>query len=169
MNKLLTFKILLLFIFFGVSCSTSENEENHTTSTSNNNTKSPNLEILHSERNDSLYTLVVFKHDESMLVHDENMPKVKRTLKQHYEDTNEKEVKDQIMKCLRTFNKASEDMFAWMRGFQGIDLYDEDYKAMQEQEVWDYLQSEEQKIEVVAAQIDSAMVLGDSLLSQLTK
>jgi hypothetical protein len=102
---------------------------------------------------DSLYTLVVAKHDEVM-PKTADISKLSRILRSDLENLGEDkastEKKERILELLSALQSGHDAMFDWMGEFKGAHTNKEFYEKSKENELLTYLKEEELKIERVA-------------------
>lgn len=102
---------------------------------------------------DSLYKLVVAKHDEVM-PKTADISKLSRILRSDMEnmgeDQTEKIKKETILGHLSALQQGHDAMFDWMGDFKGIHTNEEFYKKNKDQVLLEYLKEEEIKIDRVA-------------------
>ena len=101
--------------------------------------------------NDSLYQLVVNKHDEVMPKDGDiegAIAQLRNDLKEIPE--NQTENRQKILDLLSQLKEAHDEMWVWMNAFKNTDLDTEFYEKMDEAERTSYLKEEERVIEGVA-------------------
>ena len=135
-------KVLFLFTFIIVLFSCNNENANH-----------ENKSRILSPKVDSLYTLVVAKHDEVMHK-TSDISKLSRILRTDMEnmgnDKNSEKKKERIIQILTSLQAAHDAMFDWMGEFKGITTNEEYYKKTKDEELLKYLHEEEIKIDRVA-------------------
>ena len=110
-----------------------------------------------------------------MRKHDEVMPKISdiRLLQKQLREELEKDSiasdslkKENILELLSKLKKADDAMFDWMNEFKNPHLNQEFYLKSKDEELLDYLKSEDKKIEVVANQMLESIQLSKNLLKK---
>jgi hypothetical protein len=135
------YRALLFLIFTTALCSCAEKS------------KTVGKELNLSPAVESLYKLVVAKHDEVM-------PKIsdisklstllRSDLENMGEDKGSKEKKEKTLELLTALQSAHDAMFDWMGEFKSTLTSADFYKKNNEKELLEYLKSEEVKIDRVA-------------------
>jgi hypothetical protein len=133
--QILSFFYLLLF-FVLLSCGQNSNNSD-TTDTK----KNPKI--------DSLYKIVMAKHDEVMPKTADIM-KLTKILRQKLEIEKDNVAKEKILNHLRELETSNDGMMEWMHEFKNEHLDKEFYEKKSSEEVLDYLKKEENSIEQVA-------------------
>ena len=128
------FSILFYLVLF--SCSQSSNNSN-------------SEDIKLNPKVDSLYKLVVAKHDEVM-PKDKDIMKLLKTLRQILETEKDSAKKEKILNLLQVLQSGHDAMFDWMRDFKNLHLDNKFYENKTEKELLDYLSAEEINIDRVA-------------------
>jgi len=128
------FSILFYLVLF--SCSQSSNNSN-------------SEDIKLNPKVDSLYKLVVAKHDEVM-PKDKDIMKLLKTLRQILETEKDSAKKEKILNLLQVLQSGHDAMFDWMRDFKNLHLDNKFYENKSEKELLDYLSAEEINIDRVA-------------------
>jgi hypothetical protein len=128
------FSILFYLVLF--SCSQSSNNSN-------------SEDIKLNTKVDSLYKLVVAKHDEVM-PKDKDIMKLLKTLRQILETEKDSAKKEKILNLLQVLQSGHDAMFDWMRDFKNLHLDNKFYENKSEKELLDYLSAEEINIDRVA-------------------
>jgi hypothetical protein len=128
------FSILFYLVLF--SCSQSSNNSN-------------SEDIKLNPKVDSLYKLVVAKHDEVM-PKDKDIMKLLKTLRQILETEKDSAKKEKILNLLQVLQSGHDAMFDWMRDFKNLHLDKKFYENKSEKELLDYLSAEEINIDRVA-------------------
>jgi hypothetical protein len=128
------FSILFYLVLF--SCSQSSNNSN-------------SEDIKLNPKVDSLYKLVVAKHDEVM-PKDKDIMKLLKTLRQILETEKDSAKKEKILNLLQVLQSGHDAMFDWMRDFKNLHLDNKFYENKSEKELLDYLRAEEINIDRVA-------------------
>ena len=128
------FSILFYLVLF--SCSQSSNNSN-------------SEDIKLNPKVDSLYILVVAKHDEVM-PKDKDIMKLLKTLRQILETEKDSAKKEKILNLLQVLQSGHDAMFDWMRDFKNLHLDNKFYENKSEKELLDYLSAEEINIDRVA-------------------
>lgn len=150
------FGILLAFMSSLVACiDTTSNERTDTAATA-----------FLSDQAQILYTEVGMVHDTAMVL----MAPLERTqmsIRKTFEYVNDQE-KDRGLQLLTDLTKAGEAMMDWMHEFKGVELYEEDYKAMTEEEILKYLNQEKVAMEQIDQQMRSAIQEGQAYLQRYT-
>jgi hypothetical protein len=98
---------------------------------------------------DSLYKLVVAKHDEVM-PKTADISKLTQQLRKQLEGIKSETEKEKVLNLLAGLQSANDAMFDWMGEFKGMHNNMEYYEKTKEEELMSYLKSEEVKIERVA-------------------
>ena len=112
-----------------------------------NNSKTADIKL--NPKVDSLYKLVVAKHDEVM-PKDKDIMKLLKTLRQMLETEKDSAKKEKILNLLQILQSGHDAMFDWMRDFKNLHLDNKFYEDKSEKELLDYLNAEEVNIERVA-------------------
>ena len=134
MRRLSSFLALTFLIFF--SCQNSKE-------------KQPGSQALTDPKIDSLYKLVVAKHDEVM-PKTSDISKLTQQLRKRLEIEKSEPEKEKILNLLAGLQSANDAMFDWMGEFKGLHNNKEYYEKTDGKELSNYLKSEEIKIERVA-------------------
>ncbi len=134
MRRLSRFLALTFLIFF--SCQNSKE-------------KQPGSQPLTDPKIDSLYKLVVAKHDEVM-PKTSDISKLTQQLRKRLEIEKSETEKEKILNLLAGLQSANDAMFDWMGEFKGLHNNKEYYEKTDGKELSNYLKSEEIKIERVA-------------------
>lgn len=134
MQLLKAFSLLFYLVLF--SCSQSSNNSN-------------SEEIKLNPKVDSLYKLVVAKHDEVM-PKDKDIMKLLKTLRQILETEKDSAKKEKILNLIQVLQSGHDAMFDWMRDFKNLHLDNKFYENKSEKELLDYLSAEEINIDRVA-------------------
>jgi hypothetical protein len=116
-------------------------------SQSSNNSNSEDIKL--NPKVDSLYKLVVAKHDEVM-PKDKDIMKLLKTLRQILETEKDSAKKEKILNLLQVLQSGHDAMFDWMRDFKNLHLDNKFYENKSEKELLDYLSAEEINIDRVA-------------------
>lgn len=136
--------IYLSCLFFLFSCDNNNNKDNNSTIT---NPEEAEFSLTNPAA--ELYQIVGEKHDTAMLLMT-NIGKMQSLLRIQLEATETLEAeKDSILNLLTALKKADDGMMNWMREFKSTELNDEEYKAMSEEQIMNYLKDEEAKIEKI--------------------
>ena len=114
---------------------------------STNNSNSADIKL--NPKVDSLYKLVVAKHDEVM-PKDKDIMKLLKTLRQMLETEKDISRKEKILNLVQVLQSGHNAMFDWMRDFKNLHLDQKFYENKSEKELLDYLSAEEVNIERVA-------------------
>jgi hypothetical protein len=134
-------RALLFLIFTLALCSCAEKS------------KTVEKELKLSPAVESLYKLVVAKHDEVM-PKISDISKLSTLLRSDMEnmgdDKESKERKEKILELLTALQSAHDAMFDWMGEFKSTITNADFYKKSKEKELLEYLKSEEIKIDRVA-------------------
>ena len=131
------FYLFIILCFF--SCSNNQNK--------NNESSSGDKEI------DSLYNVVVAKHDEVMpkITNIKNYQMILRADLENIDNPNDiKEKKEVILKLVNKLQKGDDAMFDWMNNFKNKHLNAEFYAKTKKDQIIKYLKEEEDKIDGVA-------------------
>jgi hypothetical protein len=134
MRRLSSFLVLTFLIFF--SCQNSKENQ-------------PDSQAKIDPKIDSLYKLVVAKHDEVM-PKTSDISKLTQQLRKRLEIEKSETEKEKILNLLAGLQSANDAMFDWMGEFKGLHNNKEYYEKTDEKELSNYLKSEEIKIERVA-------------------
>jgi hypothetical protein len=130
------FKALFFLILFAlISC--------------NENSKKTSGEQTNYPKVDSLYKLVVAKHDEVM-PKTADISKLTKILRGKLDSVKNDPEKEKILNLLQSLQSAHDAMFDWMGEFKGMHTNMDFYKTNSEQELLNYLGDEEVKIDRVA-------------------
>lgn len=151
------FGILIVLMNILVACTNTTSKE--TTDTATTTYLSDQAQIL--------YTEVGAVHDTAMVL----MGPLERTqmsIRKTFEYVND-EVKEMGLQRLTDLTKAGEAMMDWMHEFKGIELYEEDYKVMTEEEILKYLNQEKVAMEQIDQQMRSAIQEGRAYLQHYSK
>lgn len=118
---------------------------------------------------DSLYELVVAKHD-TVMPKISNMEALQQKLRKQLEALpNAKSStfrKDSILQLLTGLQKGHDAMFDWMGDFKNTHLHEDFYKNTPEAELMLYLKNEEAKIETVARLMLESMEKSEAFLKE---
>jgi len=128
----------ICFCFFTILCSCAQKSNNTNSSES---TLSPKV--------DSLYKLVVAKHDEVM-PKTSDISKLSNILRKQLKNEKESAVKEKILNLLQGLQSGHDAMFDWMGTFKNLHLDKDFYEKKSERELMKYLSEEEIKIDRVA-------------------
>jgi len=127
---------------------------------------SPSTATGLSQKMDSLYTLVVAKHDSIM-------PKIGNIEAYQFQlrkltatDSLSIEEKKAALLILAQLKKGHEAMFDWMNAFKNPHLNEDFYAQSSEKELWSYLQTEEDKIEEVTKLMQNSMQQAQNFLEE---
>ena len=134
MSKKIGFYLIIIFLI---------------TSCVGNSKKDKQTENMLNPKVDSLYKLVVAKHDEVM-PKTVDISKLTQVLRSKLENTKDEVEKEKILNLLEGLQSAHDAMFDWMGAFKGLHTNEEFYQKKPEQELINYLKDEETKIERVA-------------------
>jgi hypothetical protein len=115
----------------------------------NENSKEASKEQTNHPKVDSLYKLVVAKHDEVM-PKTADISKLTKILREKLSIAKKEIDKEKILNMLQKLQSAHDSMFDWMGEFKGMHTNMDFYKSKSEQELLKYLKDEEVKIEGVA-------------------
>ena len=115
----------------------------------NENSKEASKEQTIHPKVDSLYKLVVAKHDEVM-PKTADISKLIKILRDKLSIVKNEIDKEKILNILQKLQSAHDSMFDWMGEFKGIHTNMDFYKSKSELELLKYLKDEEIKIEEVA-------------------
>lgn len=137
MQKQSAFYFLLIFLM----CSCGQNS-----------TFSDKNDLKVSTKVDSLYKLVMAKHDEVM-PKTSDITKHTKILRQKLEGTKNNSEKENILSLLQKLQSADDAMLEWMHDFKNIHLDKDFYENKSEKELVAYLKEEEIKIDNVAKQM----------------
>jgi hypothetical protein len=131
------FYLFIILCFF--SCSNNQNK--------NNESSSGDKEI------DSLYNVVMAKHDEVMpkITNIKNYQMILRADLENADNPKDiKEKKEVILKLVNKLQKGDDAMFDWMNNFKNKHLNAEFYTKTKKDQIIKYLKEEEDKIDAVA-------------------
>ena len=127
----------------------------------------PNNQSGLSPQLDSLYTLVVAKHDSIMPEIGQLEAYQFKLRKLSAADSLPAEQKKSALLILAQLKKGHEAMFDWMNAFKNPHLNDDFYAQSSEKELWSYLQTEEEKIEEVTRLMQSSMQNAKGFLEEI--
>ena len=116
---------------------------------------------------DSLYTLVVAKHDSIMPEIGQLEAYQFKLRKLSAADSLPAEQKKAALLILAQLKKGHEAMFDWMNAFKNPHLNEDFYTQSSEKELWSYLQTEEEKIEEVTRLMQSSMQNAKGFLEEI--
>lgn len=117
------------------------------------------LNSILTPQSDSLYQLVIVKHDEVMPKTADIarlQAKLRRSLVALGEGPKTPE-RDTILTMLSKLEQADEGMMQWMRDFKSVEVHEDHYEGLPETEILYYLKEEETKIDNVAASMLSSI------------
>ena len=126
---------LFIFLIF-LSCGQNSNNSNST-------------EIKSNSKVDSLYKLVVAKHDEVM-PKTADISKLSNVLRRKLEIEKDSVSKEKILDLIQGLQSGNDAMFDWMAEFKNLHLNKDFYEQKSEKELLNYLNEEEIKIDRVA-------------------
>ncbi|WCL80589.1 hypothetical protein PPO43_11480 [Saprospira sp. CCB-QB6] len=131
-----------------------------------NSAPTPSTTTGLSPQMDSLYSLVVAKHDSIM-------PKIGDIEAYQFQlrklttaDSLSTEEKKSALLILAQLKKGHEAMFDWMNAFKNPHLNEDFYTQSSEKELWSYLQTEEDKIEEVTRLMQNSMQEAKNFLEE---
>ncbi|MCP4442218.1 MAG: hypothetical protein GY810_25190 [Aureispira sp.] len=135
-----------------------------TTETNSTNTVEGNPTSILTAQSDSLYQLVIVKHDEVMPKTADIarlQEKLRKALAKLGEGPKTPE-RDTILNMLSKLEQADEAMMQWMRDFKSVEVHEDHYVELPETEILYYLKEEETKIEDVAKKMLSSIATAKS-------
>lgn len=150
----LAFFGILIFMSF-LSCGTSP--DNSITKKSNTN---PAI--------DSIYKIVMIKHDEVM-PKDSEIVKLISILRQKLDDEKNELKRAQILGLIQELQSSHDAMMVWMQEFKNEHLDNEFYEKNSAAEITSYLKNEEKKIEQVAVLMLESIKNTELYLNENTK
>ncbi len=159
MKQTILFFSVFTILFACNSNSTDNNNANTTIEVQDSFSLSAEAEVL--------YQLVSDKHDTAMLLMSD-IARVQDLMRKIIEESNLKSVEERCLEKMTLLRNADKAMMVWMNEFKGLEMYEEDYKNMSEEEIMNYLQSEEDKIESVHEQMLQSIKEGEELASELS-
>ncbi|EJF52396.1 hypothetical protein SapgrDRAFT_0653 [Saprospira grandis DSM 2844] len=132
-----------------------------------NPTPPPNNQSGLSPQLDSLYTVVVAKHDSIMPEIGQLEAYQFKLRKLRTTDSLSAEQKKAALLILAQLKKGHESMFDWMNAFKNPHLNEDFYTQSSEKELWSYLQTEEEKIEEVTRLMQNSMQNAKGFLEEI--
>jgi hypothetical protein len=155
-NPMQIFKAFyLIFFLLLFSCSQSSNNSN-------------SVDTKLNPKVDSLYKLVVAKHDEVM-PKDKDIVKLINILRQKLEIEKDNSTKEKILNLLQFLQSGHDAMFDWMGAFKNLHLDQKFYENKSEKELLDYLSEEEAKIDRVAKLMLEGIDNAELFLKEINK
>lgn len=139
---------------------------NNSSTTTTDKTALETTSVL-SAQAQTLYREVGMVHDTAMVLMaplERTQMRIRKTIK------NVTEAEKQIgLQLLTDLTKAGEAMMDWMHEFKGIELHEEDYQSMTEEEIMQYLNQEKVAMEAIDQQMRSAIQEGRAYLQRYEK
>jgi hypothetical protein len=135
----------------------------------NSTQKDPNSSTKKISSVDSLYELVIAKHD-TVMPKIANLEGLQQKLRKNLDALPEAKSsfvqKDTIVNLLSDLQKGHDAMFDWMGAFKNKYSHEEFYKNSHESELINYLKSEETKVEEVARLMLGSMERAEMFLKK---
>lgn len=151
MQKIIAFLFGLILILTACKTEKTKNSSAKTAAEEANSILSP--------ESDSLYQLVIVKHDEVMPKTADIarlQEKLRKALAVLGKGPKTPE-RDTILTMLSRLEQADEAMMQWMRDFKSVEVHEDHYEGLPETEILYYLKEEETKIDDVAAKMLSSI------------
>jgi Mg2+/Co2+ transporter CorB len=162
--KQILFILVAFSSFFSCTDSTTPTEVDPSTPS----TETPVVFKLSSTA-DSLYHLVGEKHDTAMLLMS-NIANARAAVRSAMkENSHLKAVEEISLEQLLALNNADKAMMTWMNEFKNIEMDEETYQAWSEDEIMDYLQKEETKIETVHQEMLESIAKAKAMVARYKK
>jgi hypothetical protein len=122
-----------------------------------------------SSTTDSLYHLVGEKHDTAMLLMS-NIANARAAVRSIMKENSHLKAMEEIsLEHLLALNNADKAMMTWMNEFKNIEMDEETYQAWSEDEIMDYLQKEETKIETVHQEMLESIAKAKAMVARYKK